>query len=238
MIPDAHQAHADYGPWNPGVDSQVPRRLRRLITIFRAENAFADHAKAQELADLTGLPVTELVALRPQRLALHELLVRITADFSVPDGSRIEDLGINFRTIVRALLAHCIEPKMDAIASTYDAARRRLAIAIEAELDTFLSRSAAVTGKASPPEPWWRNPFVRRRVATADADANGGGEQRLIAQWERKARAPGDELQQAACGALARVVGALFDPSRPRLGQSRADGVARARPRVQRIRRP
>jgi hypothetical protein len=211
VIPDANRSHVDFGPWNPGIDSQVPRGLRRLITIFRAENAFADHAKAQELADLTGLPVTDLVALRPQRLALHELLVRITADFSVPDGSRIEDLGLNFRTIVRALLAHCIEPKMDAIASIYDAARHRLAAAIESELNAFLPGSAAMADKTSPRRgPWWRNPFARRRVAAAAAQNAAGDEQKLIADWERKARAPGDELEQAACGALARVVGALL----------------------------
>ena len=35
-------------------------------------------------------------------------------------------------------------------------------------------------------------------------------EQRLIAAWERKARAPGDELQSAVCGALGRVVSALL----------------------------
>src|SRR5206468_7302405 len=93
--------------------------------------------------DLTGLELADVTAFRRQRLALHELLVRVTADFSVPDGSRIEDLGINFREIVRAILARDIAPKMGVLAATYDAARRRLADKIEAELAVFLSGSAA-----------------------------------------------------------------------------------------------
>src|SRR5512143_4351740 len=124
MIADAEHAGVEYGPWNPGIESQVPRRLRHLVTIFRPDHAFNDYAKAQELAALTGLGATELASLKPERLALHELLVRVTADFTVPDGSRIEDLGINFREIVRALLAHALAPRADTIATAYGDARR------------------------------------------------------------------------------------------------------------------
>ena len=88
---------AQFGPWNPGLESRIPRDLRHLSTIFRPENVCTDVAKAEELRDFTGLEIGELVAFRPERLALHELLIRVTADFSVPDGTKIEDLGINFR---------------------------------------------------------------------------------------------------------------------------------------------
>src|SRR5215471_6341029 len=90
------------GPWDPGIESQIPEGLRPLTTIFRPENVFTSIERADAMRDLTGLPIAELVAFRPERLALHELLVRVTADVSVPDGSRIEDLGINFREIVSA----------------------------------------------------------------------------------------------------------------------------------------
>ena len=195
MTADAARAGVEYGPWNPGIESQVPRRLRHLVTVFRPENAFADYAKAQELADFTGLAVTELVAFRPQRLALHELLVRVTADFSVPDGSRIEDLGINFREIVRAILARDIAPRLHVLAATYEAARRRLAAKIDAELVALLPGSAAAAGKTpQPPASRWRKLFAAHRGSTAVAEPAGNDEQRLIAQWERKARASGDEL--------------------------------------------
>src|SRR6478609_437790 len=115
-----------FGPWHPGVASEIPDALRHLSTFLRPENVFTSYSTAAELRDLTGLELSDVVAFRPQRLALHELLVRVTADLSVPDGSRIEDLGINFRQITRALHASAVAPKMDSIIATYDAARRRV----------------------------------------------------------------------------------------------------------------
>jgi len=124
----------EFGPWNPGIDSQVPRELRHLATIFRAENVFTSIAAAGELHGLTGFNLSELVVFRPQRLALHELLVRITADFAVSDGTRIADLGLNFREIARLLLSRYLEPAMDAITATYRCASQEVNEVIESAL--------------------------------------------------------------------------------------------------------
>ena len=45
--PGAEQAQ---GPWNPGIQSQVPKELRHLSTIFRPENVFTSIAAADENA--------------------------------------------------------------------------------------------------------------------------------------------------------------------------------------------
>ena len=108
-------ADAQFGPWNPGLQSDIPHELRPLCTIYRPENAFTTLSEVEEMHDLTGLGMSELVAFRPQRLALHELLIRVSADLSVPDGSKIEDLGINFRRITREFLSRYIEPEMPAL---------------------------------------------------------------------------------------------------------------------------
>src|SRR5919197_4626031 len=100
----AEHIEPEFGPWNPGIASQIPPPLWHLCTFLRPENVFTSPAPATELCDFTGLPLSEVVAFRPERLALHELLIRVTADFSVPDGTKIEDLGINFRRITRDLL--------------------------------------------------------------------------------------------------------------------------------------
>jgi hypothetical protein len=123
-----------YGPWNPGIQSQVPRDLAHLATIFRPENVSNTIASARELHGLTGFALSELVVFRPQRLALHELLVRVTADFAVPAGNRIEDLGLNFREIARLLLARYLGPEMDAIVGAYDRARQAARSTIDAAL--------------------------------------------------------------------------------------------------------
>ncbi|MGO9933243.1 MAG: hypothetical protein ACLPV8_15735 [Steroidobacteraceae bacterium] len=127
-------ANNGYGPWNPGIGSSVPGELRHLATIFDPENVFNSLAAAAELRGLTGMSLSELAVFRPQRLALHELLVRITADVAVPDGSRVEDLGLNFREMARLLLARYLGPQTSAIIGAYDRARRELRSAIDAAL--------------------------------------------------------------------------------------------------------
>src|SRR5688500_9294828 len=132
-----------FGPWNPGIESPVPHRLRHLCTIFRPENSYTSYEEARELRGLTGLDYTDLTAFRPERLALHELLVRVSADFSVPDGEKVEDLGINFRSIVREILAGYVEPRCDAVAAAYRGARGESAGIVEAELDALYASPRA-----------------------------------------------------------------------------------------------
>jgi hypothetical protein len=134
----------EYGPWNPGIVSQVPKELRHLATIFRPEHVSSSLASALELRGLTGFSLSELAVWQPQRLALHELLVRVTADFAVPDGTRIEDLGLNFREIARSLLSRFLAPAMETLVEAHRCARRDAKIAIE----SALSRTGRAWGPA------------------------------------------------------------------------------------------
>ena len=203
---------APFGPWNPGLRSQVPRELLHLATIFQPENVTTRVADAEELHDLTGLALSELATFRPQRLALHELLVRVTADFSVPDGSKIEDLGINFRQMTRALLARSVEPQMGAIVAAYDALRRSLAALIDAELASLYPPKVApalVTPQAK------RSIFGalfggRGRGQANEAPAESPTAPQLVARWDHCARTAGDRSERAAYHALAKVVSALL----------------------------
>ncbi|HEX7272700.1 MAG TPA: hypothetical protein VF420_11180 [Casimicrobiaceae bacterium] len=200
---------AQFGPWNPGLESQVPARLRHLCTIFRRENVFTSVAEATELRDLTGLAFTDLVQFRPERLALHELLIRVTADLSVPDGSRIEDLGINFRRMTTTLFARSVAPRMDEVRAAYEALRRDLTRVIDAELSTVFA--PAQTSEASPPSaPGWlaRLGFARQRAVAGDDE--GDPERRLPARWRARADTAQQELEKAAYLALARIVSALL----------------------------
>ena len=188
-----------YGPWNPGLQSQVPRELRHMCTIFRSEHSFTRVSSAMELRQLTGLPLCDLAIFRPQRLVLHELMIRVMADLSVPTGEKIGDLGINFRIITNRLLHRYIEPEMEAITAEYDNVRRELSTVIQT---TFTELTAP------PPAPkagWWR------RALKQPPQTNGapwGPEQ--IAACERHATNTDDPLKRAAYRALVRVMSALF----------------------------
>ena len=171
---------APFGPWNPGLESQVPARLRHLCTIFRPENVATSLAEAHELRDLTGLAFNELVCFRAERLALHELLIRVNADLSVPDGTRVEDLGINFRRMTNVILERAIAPRIEDIRSAFGALRRELAQAIDSELAVLFA--------------------LERRAEPGT----------LVAAWDKRAHAAGSEREKAACRALARVVSALL----------------------------
>ena len=206
VIRTADTSVAEFGPWNPGIVSQLPAELRHLCTLFRTENVSTSVSAATELQLLTGLPAAELVAFRPQRLVLHEVLIRVMAEFSVPDGSRIEDLGINFRQITSLLISRYLEPQMPAITAAFAHTRSRLAEAIH--------RAFADLGPAPAHVPAGRPPLLRlwsrrRSPSQLAADPAPWGLAQ-IAACERCAGATDDALQAAAFRSLAQVLSALF----------------------------
>ncbi len=212
MPPDSPAAAAEtFGPWHPGIESQVPAHLRHLCTIFRPENVFTSLAQADELHDLTGLDASELVVFRPGRLTLHEVLIRVTADLSVPDGTRIEDLGINFRGITRTILARYIEPRSDAIESVYDALRDRLRALIDAELALLFPVASAAGWAPQPEHESGLRAIFRSRHARAGTPASAeASATRSLAAWHDNAHAAADGLHRSAYRALAKVLSALL----------------------------
>lgn len=207
-------ASAEYGPWNPGISSAVPWQLVPLSTIFRPENVFTGADHVHELSDVTGLKVDELVTFRPERLAVHELLVRLTADFSVPDGPRVEDLGINFRRMAETILTRSIGPQVREIAGAYDSLRQALTNLIDPELSAGLAGLSTGSGAAPPKEARARRflGFVRRpetkRVQPRGED-EWAREERLVREWAASAQSSADPLRQAAYRSLVRVASAV-----------------------------
>jgi len=204
------RAAEQYGPWNPGIQSVVPRELLALSTIFRPENVTTSVAAALEMQGLTGLSLSDLVVFRPERLALHELLIRVSADFVVPDGSRVEDLGISFREMTSNLWARHIQPNLKSLIDVDAEARVHLAATVSAAFD------AVVPGLAAKPPEAVRAPaklFARRgpgrKPDSVTAAARSWGPQQ-VDTLTRMAASSADPLQQSACRALSRVMSALF----------------------------
>ena len=176
----------------------------------------------------------------PERLALHELLVRVTADFSVPDGSKIEDLGINFRQIVSrdpcATTSSRGWPRSRRLRRDADAG---LAASIDAELASTLPGTATTERiAAATPQPRIRCALSRGDASTATAGSGTmpAPQDRVIAEWEAKATRRRDALQRAACRALARVASALLVRHGRVWGSREIDRGARHRHRLQRPR--
>ena len=210
LPPDPAAPRADTpprGPWNPGIESTLPRAFLPLATVFRPENVSTPFAEAQELSAFTGLPVTEVVAFRPERLVVHELLIRVMADLSVPVGETYGDLGVNFRAIVARILAAYVEPHMDEIRACHEAVRAEILQRIEAEL-------AAIHASPGPAEGPPRRGLLGllglgpRREAAAPPPPLETRALDHLAEWG--GRAAGDPVGKAAQAGLARVVSGLI----------------------------
>ena len=114
-----------YHAWNPGLSSNLPTRLLPLITLFRPENSDVGYQQAKEAADFSGLAVDQLCALKVERLVAHEVLIRVTADLSVPDGPSYEYLGLQLRGMVDSIYRGYMVPEMQNIATGFDLVRQR-----------------------------------------------------------------------------------------------------------------
>ncbi|MFO1160370.1 MAG: hypothetical protein U1E60_16140 [Reyranellaceae bacterium] len=138
---------AEYGPWNPGIESELPLAFLPLATVFHTANVFDSIAQLEELHDFCGLPLEALSMFKPERLALHEVLIRVMADLSVPDGEKYEDLGVNFRHMTARIMEDHVAPRLPAIDLAFcafrEAACRFLKEALEPRL---VPRTPAVTG--------------------------------------------------------------------------------------------
>jgi hypothetical protein len=194
------------GPWNPGIESTLPRAFLPLVTLFRPENVATPLAEAQEVAAFSGLAPTEVVAFRPERLVVHELLIRVMADLSVPMGETYGDLGVNFRAIVAAIHADVVAPRMAEIRACHAAARETLAARIAAELDAMLAPPAQAP---EPPRGWRARLGLAPKAAPAPPPAPPEARAEAhLAAWE--ARAGQDPTEGAAQAGLARVVRGLI----------------------------
>ncbi len=198
------QAAAPEGPWNPGLQSQVPAGLLHLATIHRPENVSSSLHQVRELADLTGLPMEDLVVYKPERLVVHELLARVTADFSIEDGSRTEDLGINFRRTTDAILSRHIAPHMGGIRAAHEALRTALFNTVMRLIESGMQDAPAAAPARSG---FWAK--LTGRSAPPPAEETESRDLRAIRRWEAGARDAADPLQRAACQALARTAGAM-----------------------------
>jgi hypothetical protein len=201
-----------YGAWNPGLESELPREYVALATVFRPENVSTGAAKAYELRDYCGLPAHELVAFRPERLAVHELLVRVASSLAVPDGPDYEDLGINFRRIVSIILDKYIAPRLAEVTAPFERTRSSALTLIARELETSLSPPVVPASKAERPSGgrwfhWFGQP-KQRSIPPRERAAER--EQRLPAEWSSKAQQTNDPLEAACCHALSRIATAII----------------------------
>ncbi len=197
------------GPWNPGLSSTLPAAARRLSTVHRPENVETGLDLALERAAFTGLEPEDLVAFRPERLAVHELLIRVTGDFSVPDGQRYADLGINFRNVVDTILEKDLQPTMNRIVDGFEVLKRDMRTEIEAELERL--RAPAAPREETDSGGWlrWLGLAKKKSAPARPGPSREEQEAVVVAGWREEAVSNSDPRRRRLCRALAQVVGAV-----------------------------
>ncbi len=202
---------AEFGAWNPGLESEVPREYLPLSTIFRSDNVSTGVAKAHELSDYCGLPVEELVAFRADRLIVHELLIQVTTRRAVPDGRDYEDLGRNFRVIATTILNRYIAPHRAELAQLFEQLKNAASVKIERELaKVFAEPKPAVEAEEEAGGAGY-SPLTRRQNDRAcrrrlPQSATGA----LFLEWRKKSETADNRLDEACFDALNRIATAVM----------------------------
>jgi hypothetical protein len=196
------------GPWNPGIRSRIPNAFLPLATAFSPANVVTSLEQAQERSAFTGLEPEDLVAFRPERLVVHELLIRVMGDLSVPDGSEYADLGVNFRRITETIHRRHLEPHLPEVVRAWENLRRRAAAIIETELSSTLfapadrmraPASGGLLGRLG----------RRRRWQGPPPESLEERERRILTEWQRRAAATDEPLVRCVLQTLARLAAAI-----------------------------
>jgi hypothetical protein len=199
-----------HGPWNPGVESTLPNEFIALSTVFNSANVSSSIDDLQELNGFCGLALERLATFRPERLALHEVLIRVMADLSVPDGKKYEDLGVNFRRMTATILDKYIAPKMSEIGGAYDQLKREASDFIDKAQTAAPSLNEDVKAIRDPGTRRWSRLFLPSLRRIQDKTIPAGRDLVDIACWRAKAQSIGDPFERACYQALVTTADAIF----------------------------
>ena len=198
---------AEFSAWNPGIESEIPKVCRDLETIYNPANVFTRLEQINQLSIETGLSPEELIAFRPHRLVLHELIVRVTADIVVREGENEEDLGINFRNIANLIFSQYIIPALMQIEHGFDTMRTHIEDMTRIELEkALLPPAPAPKPKSSLLATLFR---TASKPPTAPRLTRQEREFELINNFKTLGLAADDELSAAVYRSLYRVLGSI-----------------------------
>lgn len=200
---------SEFGAWNPGLDSELPRAYWPLSTLFRSENVSTSVAKALELSDYCGLPVEDLVAFRADRLIVHELLIGVTTNLSVPDGTKYRDLGENFRAMASTVLDRYIAPHRPELMAAFEGVKRNASAIVERELVLALAPASDDAGGAEVAGGWFKRVKAKKPPQFAEQAAEER-ERRIVSHWREKSETADNRLEQACFQALCRIAVAVM----------------------------
>ncbi len=190
--------------WNPGLESDIPPAYRSLETIYRAEVVSSLMTDIDEISRQTALSPQTLVVFRPDRLALHQLIVRTTADIVVLEGKDEIELGRNFRQIIKTIFSHYIQPHIPELTRDYEHLRKKVYRLIEQEVIAALFTTHKTESTKNKFFPFsLRN---QKKVRSVIQESTQEREHRAISLFQKKWLASKDSLNRAIFKNLYRIL--------------------------------
>ena len=138
-------ADKQFDAWHPGLTSEIPAALLPRATLYAPENSDIGYREAKEAAEFCGLKPQDMVSFKVSRLAVHEILIRVTADLYVPDGPNYEDLGLSLRGMAARILNSYVQPKMGELEAAFAVLRTE----VETRLGELLDRDIFGPGEVA-----------------------------------------------------------------------------------------
>ncbi len=183
--------------WNPGLTSEIPASLLPIVTLYQPENSTVGYEEAKKAAAFCGLKPADMVAFTLERLITHELLIRVTADLSVPDGPDYEELGLNLRGMVAQIYQVHVVPELDRLRSEMEAVKVQALPLMQSALE------GAFALEVKPERP---NGFFERLLGGKEARSETQTQQiDPLAKLEIKRGSVSDPAQVSAMDALIRI---------------------------------
>ena len=203
------RSHGKYGPWNPGLESQIPPEVLPLSTMFRPENVSISFEDVHELSEFTGISPFELTTFRPERLVVHEVLIRVTADLTVPDGPNYEELGINLRSMTDRILKGYVELNLATVREAFQEVKVAAESFIDKELEIQIYSSSSLSSATKK-----STGFFSRLLRKSEPVPNASSEPEFremvaIENWQDRVDLNTDRLEQACLESLIKIVSAI-----------------------------
>ena len=194
-----------FDAWNPGLLSEIPADLLPRVTLYNVENSDTDYPTALEAAGYCGLKPQDMTVFKVSRLSLHEVLIRVTADFHVLDGPNYEELGLNLRSMVDKILTNHVHPKIQELEVAFSSLRSDITTALQTQLenDVYCKKNALEENK---------KPSLFSRLLSQKTTVQV--EQKLpellaLAQWEDNLNKTDNPFDLACYKGLIAVVGGI-----------------------------
>ncbi|MCZ6882872.1 MAG: hypothetical protein O7F15_07705 [Gammaproteobacteria bacterium] len=196
-----------YSAWSPGIETEIPDQYRLLETIYDSKNVSSSIDEINALAQETGLSPEELVVFRPDRLALHELIVRVTADIVVLEGEHEEDLGIRFRSIANKIMDAYLAPHLPEFDLTFQALYQKARSMVDKELSESLFTAPPASTKSKPSI--LSRFFAAPKKQPRNLESTQERQLRVISSFKDKGLRTDDPFESAVYRSLYRVLGSI-----------------------------